>query len=388
MSRESDASPSSGLGKDLNRAANAVPADSGSIASCSGPLQARGATGETCSQGATGSREKNLESSALPHDNSCLAVRDTNNTDPEANALGSTLARRLSSGPSTPGKPVCIGCVSRCSGNGSGNSGLPRPRSASYPQIGECHEARGYFAPGGPETAPASPTTGQVRGGSHCHNVDESQITTCCCLDQSASARQGDRQWNDCLDDLPNEVLLHIMSYLEVCDLLATSRTNHHLRELSRSPILHSMRLRRIRMILPPLLQSPSRPTLPDLIGRRIFMTQTTVVSRKLSRSLISIRLARRLAARPSPEALVARGVLPPEWGGVAPALVAKKRAVEKERVKDGLRGFVERWTGEARQRGEGVRRWEESRGVGRVWRLKRFWERVARGDGVGLSEG
>lgn len=160
-------------------------------------------------------------------------------------------------------------------------------------------------------------------------------------------------------------------------------QTNHHLRDLSLSPILHSMRLRRIRTILPPLLLSPSRPTLPDLIGRRIFLTQTTVVSRKLSRSLISIRLSRRLAARPSPEALVARGVLPPEWGGVAPALVAKKRAVEKERVKDGLRGFVERWTGEAKQRGEGVRRWEESRGVGRVWRLKRFWERVARGDGL-----
>ncbi|KAH8836327.1 hypothetical protein MCOR27_003262 [Pyricularia oryzae] len=376
MSRESDASRSLGHAKDFNRLANAVLRDSGSIGTCSGSLQARGVTGKTCSECATGSREARLERPDLPHDNS-------NNPDPEANALGSTSPRRLLSGPSTPGKPPCIGRTSRCSGKGSSNSGLPRPRSGSCPQIGECHEARGYSTPGGPGTAPASPIPGRVRGGSHCHNVDKCQIATCCCLDQSASAQQEDHPWNDCLDDLPNEVLLHIMSYLEVCDLLATSRTNHHLRDLSLSPILHSMRLRRIRTILPPLLLSPSRPTLPDLIGRRIFMTQTTVVSRKLSRSLISIRLSRRLAARPSPEALVARGVLPPEWGGVAPALVAKKRAVEKERVKDGLRGFVERWTGEAKQRGEGVRRWEESRGVGRVWRLKRFWERVARGDGL-----
>lgn len=119
-------------------------------------------------------------------------------------------------------------------------------------------------------------------------------------------------------------------------------------------------------------------------------MTQTTAVSRKLARSLVSIRLSRRLAARPSAEALVARCVLPAECapgiGNVAPALVARRRAVEKERVKDGLRRFVGAvWTGEVRQRGEGVRRWDESRGVGRVWRLKRFWERVSRGGGGAL---
>ncbi|KAL8372525.1 hypothetical protein RB595_002044 [Gaeumannomyces hyphopodioides] len=180
------------------------------------------------------------------------------------------------------------------------------------------------------------------------------------------------------LDGLPNEVLLHIFGYLEVCDLLATSRTNHHLRHLSLAPVVHSLRLRRTRDALPPLLWS--RPSLADLMGRRIFMTQTTAVSRRLARSLVSIRLSRRLAARPSPEALVTRSILPAECcpgGPVAPALVAKKRAVEKERVKDGLRRFVAVWTGEVRERSEGVRRWEESRGVGRVWRLKRFWERV-----------
>jgi hypothetical protein len=60
--------------------------------------------------------------------------------------------------------------------------------------------------------------------------------------------------------------------------------------------------------------------------------------------------------------------------------LVARKRAVERERVKDGLRRWIERvWTGEVRERSEGVRRWEERVGVGRVWRLTRFWERIGR---------
>lgn len=78
------------------------------------------------------------------------------------------------------------------------------------------------------------------------------------------------------------------------------------------------------------------------------------------------------------------RGVLPGECveGSVAPGLVAKKRAVERERLKDGLRRWVGGvWTGEVRERSEGVKRWDESRGVGRVWRLTRFWERVSQGD-------
>ncbi|KAL2133843.1 hypothetical protein VTI74DRAFT_1566 [Chaetomium olivicolor] len=196
------------------------------------------------------------------------------------------------------------------------------------------------------------------------------------------------------LEDLPNEVLLQILSYLDVCDLLATSRTSHHLRTLSLTPYLHATRLRLTRTsILPPLLTSPSRPTLADLIRRSIFLTRTTFASRRLARNLASIRLARQLASRPSPETLVERCVLPPEClppkasnggggGVVAPALVARKRAVERERVKDGLRRWVGSvWRGEVRLRGEGVREWEERVGVGRVWRLRRFWERVGRGE-------
>ncbi|CAJ2504912.1 Uu.00g123060.m01.CDS01 [Anthostomella pinea] len=180
------------------------------------------------------------------------------------------------------------------------------------------------------------------------------------------------------LDFLPNEVLMHILGFLDVSDLLATSRINHHFRTLSIHPILHAYRLQRARSILPPLLTSPSRPTLAELIARHIFLTHTTQISRRLARNLVAIRLSRRLPQRPSAETLVQRGVLPPECSSVAPGLVAKKRAVEKERLKDGLRKWVGAvWRGEVRERSEGVKKWEESAGVGRVWRLRRFWERV-----------
>ncbi|CAI4220110.1 unnamed protein product [Parascedosporium putredinis] len=109
---------------------------------------------------------------------------------------------------------------------------------------------------------------------------------------------------------LPNEVLLHILGFLDVSDLLSTSRANHQLRELALTPILHANRLRHNRAILPPLLSSPSRPSRSDLIARSIVQSRTSVVSRRLNRKLISIRLSRRLAARPSPESLVQRCVL------------------------------------------------------------------------------
>ncbi|KKY38694.1 putative f-box domain-containing protein [Diaporthe ampelina] len=184
---------------------------------------------------------------------------------------------------------------------------------------------------------------------------------------------------------LPNEVLLHVLGFLDVSDLLATSRTSHQFRSLALAPILHRLRLRHARNVLPPLLTSPSRPTLTDLIHRSIFLTNTTVVSRRLARSLTAIRLSRRLAARPEPEALVARSVLPPEcvpFGSVAPGLVAKRRAVEREQVRDGMRRWVGGvWERRWREKAEDRRRWEERSGVGRVWRLRRFWERVGKGE-------
>lgn len=169
-------------------------------------------------------------------------------------------------------------------------------------------------------------------------------------------------------------------------------QANHLLRTLSLSPILHQYRLQRTRLVLPPLLSPVNRPSLSDLVSRSIFLTSTSVVSRKLARSLVSIRLARRLAARPSPEALVQRCLLPPECVPgmtgvhVMPALVAKRKAIEKEKVKDGLRRWIgAKWRGAVYERQEHVRRWEELRGVGRVWRLTRFWERIGRGEQLAM---
>ncbi|KAK4128048.1 hypothetical protein N657DRAFT_564298 [Parathielavia appendiculata] len=184
----------------------------------------------------------------------------------------------------------------------------------------------------------------------------------------------------------------------ENLNALGMDQTSHRLRTLSLAPYLHHARLRRTRALLPPLLTSPARPSLADLIRRSIVLTHTAFASRRLARKLTSIRLARQLARRPSAETLVERCVLPPEClpcsasktkkggggGGavVAPALVARKRAVERERVKDLLREWIGNvWKGEVVKREEGVRRREERAGVGRVWRLRRYWERVARGE-------
>jgi hypothetical protein len=70
----------------------------------------------------------------------------------------------------------------------------------------------------------------------------------------------------------------------------------------------------------------------------------------------------------------------------IAPALVAKRKAIEREKVKDGLRRWVAaKWKGEVREREKELKRCHESRGVGRVWRLTKFWERVSRGDEMPL---
>lgn len=78
---------------------------------------------------------------------------------------------------------------------------------------------------------------------------------------------------------------------------------------------------------------------------------------------------------------------MPREGKWEAPAIVQRKKAIERERIKDSLRRWLEgRWLGEKGRREKEVRRWEEEWGVGRVWRLRRFWERVGQGgNGIGV---
>ena len=106
----------------------------------------------------------------------------------------------------------------------------------------------------------------------------------------------------------------------------------------------------------------PMRPPLSELMGQRIYVTRTTLTAQNLGRNLIKIKLNRQLSRRPSAESLVGRGVLPAEcfrycasnahtgrdykggYMGLAPSLVETKRRIERERVKDVLRGWIEGW--------------------------------------------
>lgn len=134
----------------------------------------------------------------------------------------------------------------------------------------------------------------------------------------------------------------------------------------------------------------------------------------------MGIKLNRKLGRRPSVEELVGWGVLPGECfgrgmgkGGMAPSLVETKRRVERERVRDFLRGWVEEWRRKGSEmtkeeekvevrrlarrfayKGEGKEGREEPRWGRRVeireaptrakvLGLRRFWEKVGR-EGVG----
>ncbi|KAF2766645.1 hypothetical protein EJ03DRAFT_298047, partial [Teratosphaeria nubilosa] len=219
---------------------------------------------------------------------------------------------------------------------------------------------------------------------------------------------------NITLAELPDELLLRILYFLDIPELLSTSRTSHHLRVLSFDPLLHRVRLRysqaRVEYLLrrrPPLyaLQPPAST---------IYLTRTHVAARRLHWSLVCIRLNRSLARRPKLSTLISANILPKEcckydrrsgeivWGqGVAGTLVERKRQVEREKLRDGLRVWLERKARQihARQKdaagGVGILVWRFSRrlkiGEGRIlpdaWPeppkkekvsgLKRFWESV-----------
>jgi hypothetical protein len=213
------------------------------------------------------------------------------------------------------------------------------------------------------------------------------------------------------LPHLPPELLLHILTYLDIPDLLPLSRTSHFLRHLTLDPLLHAHRLHRASATLNHYI--PLRPALTQLMTSQIYITRTTMAARKLGRKLVGIRLNKRLKERPSVEEMVQWGVLPSECfgkgkgGGLAPGLVEVKRKVERERVRDFLRGWVEEWrrkgemfSGVGEERVEVRRmarrfagdndnrekpRWgrrleiREAPTRAKVLGLRRFWEKVGR---------
>ena len=176
--------------------------------------------------------------------------------------------------------------------------------------------------------------------------------------------------------------------------------------------MLHRLRLKysfeRVGHLLP---RRPSIQTIsPPLAG--IYLTRTHIAARRLHWSLVSIRLNRCLSRRPKLDSLVTANILPKEccridrhsgnfvWGiGVAGTLVERRRRLERERLKEGLRVRLEKKASAIREKrreggGVGILIWRFSKrlklgGVGekrtstsevgfpkeKVSSLRRFWE-------------
>jgi len=145
--------------------------------------------------------------------------------------------------------------------------------------------------------------------------------------------------------------------------------------------LLHRLRLRyshaRVKYLL---LRRPPLYTLQPPLSA-IYLTRTHLAARRLGWSLVCTRLNRSLARRPKLSALISANILPKEcckydrrsgeivWGeGVSGALVERKRMVEREHLRDGLRVWLERKANQIRARQENA-----AGGVGvLVWRFSR----------------
>ena len=149
------------------------------------------------------------------------------------------------------------------------------------------------------------------------------------------------------LSNIPPEIIHLILLYLDIPDLLSISRCTHRLRRLAVDPHLHHLRLVSASSTIDHYL--PHRPSATSLRPpvSSILLSRTHIVARAISRSLISIRLARGLAARPPATDLVSRHILPAECigylGPVAPGILQRKLELGKTKLKDGLRGKLER---------------------------------------------
>lgn len=139
------------------------------------------------------------------------------------------------------------------------------------------------------------------------------------------------------LADLPDEVLLNILSFLAVSDLLQCSRTCRLLRILAADPILHHDRLRWASANLQAELSRRKTRAAISPPNAWIWLSKTNVLSRSISKSLIKIRLGHNLEQRPSARDLIAKAILPSYTTSVSPLLIQKQREVYRNQLKDGL---------------------------------------------------
>ncbi|KIV91992.1 hypothetical protein PV10_06474 [Exophiala mesophila] len=143
------------------------------------------------------------------------------------------------------------------------------------------------------------------------------------------------------IPQLPPEVILLVFSFLEVPDLLQISRTCHTLRALACDPLLHATRLHQASQTLSRALsRRPPKSTLSPP-NSWIWLSKTNVLSRQISKSLIRIRLSHNLEHRPSPIYLVERAILPSTCSTysslVSPALIQSQQRVQRRKLMDGL---------------------------------------------------
>lgn len=149
------------------------------------------------------------------------------------------------------------------------------------------------------------------------------------------------------LQQLPDELLLKLIWFLDIDDLLQLSRTSHKLRELACDPVFHLERLHYAACAVARALER--RPTRAAISPPNawIWLSKTNVLSRQISKSLCKIRLNHNLERRPSVESLVALNILPNTCttylSSVSPALIQSHRAIQKQRLKDGLGRKLER---------------------------------------------
>lgn len=87
---------------------------------------------------------------------------------------------------------------------------------------------------------------------------------------------------------LPPELHALILSHLDIPDLLSLSRTCHTLRHHALDPHLHAARLARTPGVIQHKMER--RPELREVMGRRIYVTRTTVAAGILGRRLIMVR--------------------------------------------------------------------------------------------------
>lgn len=149
------------------------------------------------------------------------------------------------------------------------------------------------------------------------------------------------------LEALPVEVILYILSFLSINDLHSLTLTSHLLRRLSCDPILHLQRLHVASQALS--LSLRRRPSLDSIRPPRawIFLSRTHVLARTVSRSLVSVRLNHNLSRRPPVGSLVDRAILPRECTSysspISPVLIQSHQAISRERLKAGLGRKLER---------------------------------------------